>query len=168
MASPKFKKAIIAVSAVVGFGAASYLVPFVAEHEGEVLQGYVDPVGIATKCYGDTKDVVVGQPYTQAECLDSLSSQLIAHARPVLVSVPGVEHSPEMTAAFVSLAYNIGTDAFRRSTVAKRFNSGDYAGSCEAMKMWNKAGGKVLPGLVVRRDHEFALCMRGVPAMEGR
>lgn len=161
----KFNKSIAVVAATIGLSAAAILVPFVAGHEGEVLQGYLDPVGVATKCYGDTNDVVAGKAYTQDECLQSLASQLVAHAEPVLVCAPGVASSPEMTAAFVSLAYNIGTSAFCRSTVVRLYKAGDYAGACAAIEMWKYAGGKALPGLVKRRADERRLCERGVPAM---
>lgn len=156
------------LAGVVGAVAAAILYTFVPAHEGEVLTTYYDPVGIATVCYGDTDTAmaVPGVTYTREECLQSLEKQLIAHAEPVLACTPGVDESPEMTAAFVSLAYNIGTGAFCRSTVARRFNAGDYAGSCRAIPMWNRAGGKVIPGLVVRRDDEESLCLRGVSAME--
>ena len=76
-----------------------------------------------------------------------------------------VRNTPEMTAAFVSLAYNIGPSAFKKSTVVRRFRARDYAGACAAMEMWNKAGGRVLPGLVTRRADERALCEQGIPAM---
>jgi len=156
------------LAGVVGAIAASLLYVIVPAHEGEVLTTYYDPVGIATVCYGDTDTAmaVPGVTYTREECLQSLEKQLIAHAEPVLACVPGVDESPEMTAAFVSLAYNIGTGAFCRSTVAKRFNAGDYAGSCAAIEMWNKAGGKVFKGLVRRRADERSLCERGIPKME--
>lgn len=156
------------LAGVVGAVAAAILYTFVPAREGEVLTTYYDPVGIATVCYGDTDTAmaVPGATYTRGKCLQSLENQLIAHAEPVLACTPGVDESPEMTAAFVSLAYNIGTGAFCRSTVARRFNAGDYAGSCAAIEMWNKAGGKVFKGLVRRRAEERALCERGIPTME--
>ena len=155
------------LAALVGAAAAALLLATVPKHEGEVLTTYYDPVGVATVCYGDTDPemAVPGATYSREECLRSLERQLVAHAEPVLRCVPGVEKSPEMTAAFVSLAYNIGAGAFCKSTVVKRFKSGDYAGACEAMTWWDKAGGKVWPGLVIRRTDESRLCMRGIPAM---
>ena len=155
------------LAALVGAVAATLLLTTVPVHEGEVLSTYYDPVGIATVCYGDTDPAmaVPGASYTREECLQSLERQLIAHAGPVLECAPGVTASPDMTAAFVSLAYNIGTSAFCRSTVARRFNSGDYQGACAAIEMWNRAGGRVLPGLVQRRADERAMCERGVPDM---
>ena len=164
---PKLSGRKKSLAALVGVAAAALLLATVPKHEGEVLTTYYDPVGVATVCYGDTDPemAVPGATYSREECLRSLERQLVAHAGPVLKCAPGVEQSPEMTAAFVSLAYNIGTGAFCKSTVARRFNSGDYQGACEAIPWWNKAGGKVWPGLVVRRDDERALCERGVPAM---
>lgn len=170
MASSKFKKTIISVAAAlsVSLGAAELLVATVAEHEGEVLTTYQDVVGINTVCFGDTDRAMAipGVTYTAEECLDSLSRQIIAHAKPMLRCVPGVEKSDEMTAAFGSLAFNIGESRFCSSTVAKRFRAGDYRGACGAIPMWRLAGGKVVKGLVRRRTAEEALCLRGVPAME--
>ena len=118
------------------------------EQCGDSLEAHYDPVGIATVCYGDTDPAMAipGASYSREECLLSLERQLVAHAEPVLACTPGVSASPEMTAAFVSLAYNIGTSGFCKSTVARRFNSADYQGACIAIEMWNKAGGNRLPG----------------------
>ncbi|MDE2472702.1 MAG: glycoside hydrolase family protein, partial [Bradyrhizobium sp.] len=62
-------------------------------------------------------------------------------------------------AAFGDLAYNIGVPRFCHSTIARRFNAGDTAGACAAIKWYVYAGGKRLPGLVKRREAEFKLCM---------
>lgn len=155
------------LAAVVGAAAAGLLLIFVPEHEGEVLTTYIDPVGVATVCYGDTDPVVAvpGATYSREDCLKSLERQLVAHAEPVLACAPGVAASPEMTAAFVSLAYNIGARAFCASTVVRRYRAGDYAGACAAIEMWRYAKGRELPGLVRRRADERALCEKGIPAM---
>lgn len=155
------------LAALVGTVAAGLLLAIVPQHEGEVLTTYSDPVGIATVCYGDTDPAmaVPGASYSREECLQSLEKQLVAHAGPVLACAPGVTASPEMTAAFVSLAYNIGASAFCKSTAARRFAAGDYPGACAAIAMWNRAGGAILPGLVRRRADERALCEKGIPAL---
>jgi lysozyme len=57
----------------------------------------------------------------------------------------------------VSLAYNIGMAAFGRSSVLHRHNAGAHDKAADAFLLWNKAGGKVLPGLVRRRNAERAL-----------
>ena len=60
-------------------------------------------------------------------------------------------------AALVSLCYNIGPGNFAGSTLVKRFNAGDMQGAANAFLSWNKAAGKVLPGLVRRREAERKL-----------
>ncbi|KQD16250.1 lysozyme [Acinetobacter baumannii] len=62
--------------------------------------------------------------------------------------------------ALVSLAYNIGSGAFKGSTLLKLLNKGDYKGAADQFLVWNKAGGKVMKGLVRRREAERALFLK--------
>ena len=59
--------------------------------------------------------------------------------------------------ALVSLAYNIGTSGFKNSTLVKKLNAGDIRGAAAQLDVWNKGGGKVMQGLVNRRDVERKL-----------
>lgn len=59
--------------------------------------------------------------------------------------------------ALVSFAYNIGVGAFENSTLLRKLNKGDYEGASNEFAKWNKAGGKVLNGLVRRREKEKEL-----------
>lgn len=59
----------------------------------------------------------------------------------------------------VSLTFNVGCGVVRKSTMFRHLNSGEYAKACGELPKWNKAGGRVLPGLAVRRDKERALCL---------
>lgn len=156
------KKGLISI---VGVTAASLLFCLIPKYEGEVLTTYKDPVGILTVCYGDTdkKLAVEGASYSREECLRSLEKQLISHAEGVLSCTPILKDYPEQLAAAVSLAYNIGTTAYCSSTVARRFNAGDFSGACGAFSMWVKVKGKTLQGLVNRRKDEAALCRRNLP-----
>lgn len=154
---------------VVGAATAALLFSTVPQFEGVVLRGYLDPVGIPTKCMGDTHDVVVGKAYSEAECRESLETQLIAHAEPVLKCTPGLKGRTYQLGAATSFAYNVGTAAYCASTTARRFNAGDYRGACKAMNesdsgkpQWVTSGGRVLPGLVKRRARERAICERGL------
>lgn len=64
--------------------------------------------------------------------------------------------------ALVILAFNIGTNAFRTSTVVKRINARDTEANIrEAWGRWRMAGGKVIPGLVSRRNREMDLYFKG-------
>jgi GH24 family phage-related lysozyme (muramidase) len=56
--------------------------------------------------------------------------------------------------ALVSLAYNIGRAAFRKSTLVRKHRAGDYAGAAREFLRWNRAGGKVMRGLTRRREAE--------------
>lgn len=138
----------------------------VVEHVSgpQYRRAYADIVGVWTICDGDTKNVRPGMVETEAGCTARLERQLVAHAKPVLACVPGLQHPSRQNQliASVSLAYNIGTSGFCRSTVARRFNAGNWRGACDAMLMWNKAGGRVVRGLALRRERERALCLKGL------
>lgn len=155
--------------ALVGATCCALLFNFVPKHEGEVLRGYRDPIGIATKCFGDTNDVVVGKAYTKAECQASLEIQLIEHGEDVLKCTPILRGHPYQLAAAISFAYNIGGAKYCASTTAKRFNRGDFKGACRAINqsdsgkpqwVYGLKNGKLikLNGLVKRRAEERALC----------
>jgi lysozyme len=130
----------------------------------QYLRAYADIVGVWTICDGDTLGVRPGMVETKAGCTARLERQLVNHARPVLNCVPGLRdpRRQNQLVASVSLAYNIGTAGFCRSTAARRFNAGDWRGGCDAMLMWNKAGGREVRGLVLRRERERALCLKGL------
>ncbi len=143
---------------VVGVGVAGLLLTYVPQFEGVILRGYKDPIGIVTACAGHTATAVLGKPYTHEQCMQLLEQDLIAHAEPVLACTPVLKGKTGPLAAATSLAFTIGGPKYCGSTAARRFNAGDIAGGCRALEMWNKAGGKVLPGLVKRRATERAIC----------
>jgi GH24 family phage-related lysozyme (muramidase) len=62
--------------------------------------------------------------------------------------------------AMVSLAYNIGRAAFRRSTLVRKHRAGDYAGAAREFLRWNRAGGRVMAGLTRRREAEARMYSR--------
>lgn len=158
----KTRHAVVASSiALVGAFAFGLISNLVQDHEGTVHKGYLDPVGIPTKCTGDRTNVVVGRVYTDAECKVSFDAALIAHISPVLACTPALRARPYQLAAAVDLAYNIGASAYCHSTAARQFNAGHYRAGCEAMSSWVYAHGRKLPGLVKRRADDVALCLRG-------
>lgn len=130
----------------------------------QYLRAYADIVGVWTICDGDTKGVRPGMIETEDGCVKRLERQLVSHARPVLRCVPALGNPgrENQLVASVSLAYNIGTGGFCRSTAARRFNAGDWRGGCDAFLMWNRAGGRVVRGLTLRRQRERALCLKGL------
>jgi len=65
--------------------------------------------------------------------------------------------TPGRLGALTSFAFNVGLGNLQRSTLRMKHNRGDYEGAAEAFLDWTKAGGKVLKGLVSRRNDERAL-----------
>lgn len=157
-----------ALAALLGTIAAGILYVSIPADEGMAYVGYLDIAGIPTACAGDTNDVKVNRRYSRDECLERLDRQLVAHAKPVLECVPTLraEGRDHQRAAAVSLAYNIGTGAFCRSTAARRFRAKDWRGGCDAFLPWDKArvNGTLRPvrGLTNRRQRERALCLTGL------
>lgn len=146
------------LQATVGAGTAALLLAYVPKFEGVILRGYADPIGIVTACAGHTKTAVLGRPYTPAECTELLDRDLVEHADGVLACTPGLEGQTYRLAAATSFAFNVGVGAYCKSSMARKFNSGDYSGGCAELSRWIYAGGRVLPGLVTRRATERAMC----------
>lgn len=149
------------LAALVGTAAATLMIATVGLWEGKSNTPYKDRLAydILTVCYGETR--VEMRRYSDAECKVMLSEGLADFAAPVLKRNPELRQRPEMLAAAVSLSYNIGSAAYNRSTVARRFSARNWRGACDAFLMWNKAGGKTIKGLTRRREYERQLCLRG-------
>jgi lysozyme len=77
--------------------------------------------------------------------------------RGVLRLVPGCAGRQGSFDALVSFAFNAGLGNLQRSTIRMKANRGDWEGAAEAFMAWTKGGGKVLPGLVRRREAEKTL-----------
>lgn len=152
---PKGKAKLVGT---VGGAAALLLTATVALWEGKSNDPYKDIVGIWTVCYGETR--VAMRAYSDAECEEMLAEGLVDFAEPVLKRNPELKDRPNQLAAAVSLSYNIGSSAYNRSTVARRFSAGDWQGACDAFLMWRKAGGRVVNGLVRRRQYERQMCLK--------
>ncbi|WP_306150757.1 lysozyme [Roseovarius sp. MMSF_3281] len=144
----------------------SVAVPLIAKWEGLRTTAYRDIVGVWTVCYGETKGVRPGDSYTKAECRAMLARE-VAEYRDGLhehFTPETKQHrlTPERDAAYVSLAYNVGIGGAGRSTATRRLNAGDIRGGCKAIGWWNKAGQRVVRGLVRRRADEVTLCLKGL------
>jgi len=133
----------------------------VSYYEGVSNKAYIDPVGIWTICYGETKGVSKGDYKTDEECLDSLAEELTEHHKKMVMYIK-TPISEKEEAAYLSFTYNVGVGAFSKSTLLKKLNSGDRVGACNQLLRWDKAGGKKLKGLTLRRQSENKLCLEGV------
>ena len=137
-------------------------VDVVKEFEGLRLDAYRCAAGVVTIGYGYTNragfgpGVKMGDRWTQKQAEDMLTLGLEVFAEEIAPHIKARTNDNEF-GAMLSLAYNIGTGNFAKSTMLKRFNAGDKAGAAKAMMWWNKADGRVLNGLVRRREAERAM-----------
>ncbi len=132
--------------------------------EGLRLKPYVCPAGVLTIGYGHTKTVKPGQAaITEEDAEDLLFDDVLEFANGVLRLVK-VPVSQSQYDAMVSLAFNIGLGALGGSTLLRKVNAKDFSGAAEEFLRWNRGGGKVLPGLVKRRQAERALFLKPAPA----
>lgn len=127
--------------------------------EGRKYEAYRDVAGVWTVCDGHTgRDIVIGKKYTDRECDQLLWKDLQPAKRTVdnLVKVPLGEYQ---RAALYSFVFNVGSDAFSKSTLLRKLNRGDHEGACEEMRRWVYAGGMRWKGLQNRREMERSMCL---------
>jgi len=149
--------------AIVGALAAASLYVFTPAQEGRVFKTYRDIGGVLTYCDGATESAQAGKIYTPAECDAQLDRDLERHAAGIAKCIPLERLTAGQKVAFVDAAFNIGVPAFCGSSMARRINAGDVPGACDALLMWNRAGGKEVLGLTRRRQRERELCLKGLP-----
>jgi lysozyme len=124
--------------------------------EGCELQAYQDAVGVWTIGYGHTKNVKEGMTVSKEQADNMLLNELDEYCEYVEKAVE-VNLEQNQFDALVSWTYNLGPSNLNSSTMLKVLNSKDYDEVPHEMKRWNKAGGKVLQGLVRRREAEALL-----------
>ena len=124
--------------------------------EGCKLDAYLCSAGVPTIAYGRTKDVKIGDVCTQEEAEMWLEEELQEYEAYVneMVEIPLEQCEFD---ALVCWTYNLGPSNLGASTMLKVLNEGKKNEVPQQMKRWNKAGGKVLQGLVRRREAEALL-----------
>lgn len=136
-------------------------VDLICEFEGKQLIAYDDGVGIWTIGFGTIKypngvRVKKGDTCTLEQAKEYMRHDLIEFEHTVNSSVK-VQLNQNQFDALISLAYNIGSNAFKSSTLVKKLNTNDYQGAADQFNVWVNAGGKRMQGLVNRRDREKLL-----------
>ncbi|MFP2693906.1 lysozyme [Enterobacter ludwigii] len=124
--------------------------------EGLRLTAYRCAADVWTIGYGHTAAVKNGDTIT-ADDADSLLLNDIAVSEQAVSRAVTAPLNQSRFDALVSLVFNIGQGNFRRSTLLKKLNNQDYTGASDEFLRWTRAGGKVVPGLVRRREAEKAL-----------
>lgn len=128
----------------------------VKDSEGLRLKAYVCPAGVLTIGYGSTGDhVKPGMVITEARADELLREDLARFEDWVAANCsPATDNQ---FSALVSFAFNLGNGALKDCTLRRKHMEGDYVGAAAEFPKWNKAGGRVLAGLVKRRQREAQL-----------
>ena len=140
----------------------------IQEFESFVNAPYLDSARVWTIGYGSTyypngKPVTGRDKPITREYAETIQRNVIAtDFEPVINELLEKEIASgfitqNMYDAIVSLAYNIGVSGFKRSSVLRLLKQGDKSNAGNAFLLWNMAGGKVLSGLVRRRERERKL-----------
>ena len=154
-------------------GAIALAVGIVAYFEGYVPKTYIDPVGIATSCYGHVgPENTPGRKFTRAECEALLVGDLAA-ANAIVHRCIQAPMLPHQEAALTSFAYNVGAgrkgvkDGLcvlkngNQPRIRRMANAGNWAAACAGLSDWVTAKGIKLRGLVKRRAAERRMCETG-------
>ncbi|MGX9144967.1 lysozyme [Mesorhizobium sp. 128a] len=148
--------------------------------EGLRTTAYLDTLPkkhVWTVCYGETLGVKRGMKFTKADCETKLIQRVIFdYYLPLVDGVDGYINAPiSLQASMISGAYNYGVQRQIDSTTADRVGEHRYHDACIAQTAFNRAGGRVLPGLVHRRENgdtdrigEAELCVSGLDLKEAK
>lgn len=124
--------------------------------EGFRNEAYLCPAKVWTIGYGTTRNVQPGMTITESQGQELLQDDLVVFEKAIneQVKVPLTQNQFDALVCFV---YNVGQGNFKSSTLLKKLNAGEYSAVPEELQKWTKGGGKVLPGLVKRRQAEAEL-----------
>lgn len=138
--------------------------------EGFRSKPYLCPAGIPTIGYGSTyyadgrkvsmTDAPVDEPTARALLLHELLSTYapgVIRQCPILLTLAMKENDWGKLNAIVDFCYNLGVGRLQTSTLRRKINAQDWDGAKEQLMLWTRGGGKVLPGLVRRRQAECVL-----------
>lgn len=146
----------------------------IAHHEGVRLRPYRCPARLWTIGVGhvidpnhgkvkfeDRLNLSIPEGWDRTLTMDEvnaiLAKDLERFERGVLRYCPAAGTRQGWLDALVSFSFNVGLGTLQRSTLRQKFNRGDIEGAAEEFMKFTKAGGKVLKGLVNRRNDEVAL-----------
>ena len=125
----------------------------------------IDPTHAAVK-YEERRNLPIpagwDRTLTMAEVDAILAQDLSRFERGVLRLCPAAAGRQGVFDSLVSFAFNVGLGNLQRSSLRMKTNRGDFDEAADEFLKWTKAGGRVLPGLVKRRNDERALYLSGV------
>lgn len=129
--------------------------------ESCVREPYYCPANVLTVGIGSTVNVEQ-KAYSDEEIAKRWVDDIKTAEMCVNRHANGFHLPPSVFDAVTSITFNIGCTKMRASTMYRYLNTGDYKAACNEFPKWNRANGKVLNGLVIRREKERALCLGGL------
>lgn len=135
------------------------LLILIKKFEGLRLKAYYCPAGILTCGYGSTgadikKDTIWTKEYAEKRATsDALYA--LNKTKKLCPNLFGFQLQ-----AIADFTYNLGSGRLAGSTLRRKINSGDFNAVDIELRKWVRGGGKILPGLVLRRETEIALFHR--------
>lgn len=134
--------------------------------EGLYLLPYLCPAGVPTIGYGSTyyedgTRITLKDPPISKARAEALLLWMVRHVYlpAVLKLCPNID-SPERLAAIIDFAFNLGSSKLRGSTLRRRVNAGDWESAGSELMKWIRGGGRILTGLVRRREAERLLLLK--------
>ncbi len=132
----------------------------VPKNDPSRVHPYICPAGFWTIGYGHLCDAQ-HPPITEAEAETYLARDLNTALAATLRYCPVLSTEPEgRLAAIVDFTFNLGAGRLQTSTLRRRVNQRDWVAAATELRRWVYGGGKVLPGLIARRDAEVPLILR--------
>jgi lysozyme len=131
--------------------------------EGLYLTPYLCPAGVATCGYGATsyesgqKVRLSDPPISKARAEQLLIWSINNQYLPAVIKLCPRVTDPNRLVALIDFTFNLGKGNLQASTLRKCVNRGDWDGAKLQIRRWNKANGRVLRGLTLRREAEAVL-----------
>lgn len=127
--------------------------------EACISEPYYCPANILTVGIGSTTGTIEQRKYSDNEIAERWVSDIKSAEQCVNRYANGFHLSQSVFDATTSIVFNVGCTKMKESTMFRYLNNGNYKAACNELPRWNKAGGQVLKGLVIRREKERELCL---------
>jgi len=160
--------AICSVSVIIGIVLTDYSRDIRVSKAGLELIGdaescrnkpYYCPASILTVGIGSTTGAIEQRKYSDDEIAQRWVNDIKAAEHCVNQYASGEKLPQSIFDAAVSLTFNVGCSKMKSSTMYRYLNLVEYKNACHEFPRWNKSNGKVLKGLVTRREKERVLCL---------
>ncbi len=139
-----------------------WLLALIRKFEGCKLLAYLCPAGVWTIGWGATgPDVKKGLRWTQEQADTRLNKDAVVYWLGAVKLSPILGSSETKHAAIADFCYNLGLGRYKASTLKKRIDEGEWEEAAEELGKWVFGGGRRLPGLVLRREAERIVLLKG-------